>query len=133
MPHIMPYILRTKNLRKIVEFINTCVTPNQYTEEIIVGKFLMGVEKEKSEYTSNEYLYIYEHENVHCPLSAYTDKRIWKLSLAIRELFRHSPEGMEELLKGIEKNNEKNHRGKILVYNFLNHAMPQYRKLKLFD
>lgn len=32
MPQIMPYIVKAKNIRKIVEFINTCVTPNQYTE-----------------------------------------------------------------------------------------------------
>jgi len=43
MPEIMPYILKAKNVRKLVEFINTCVTPHQYTEEIINSKFLMGI------------------------------------------------------------------------------------------
>jgi len=47
--------------------------------------------------------------------------------------FSNSSEGLEELLKGIEKNNEKNHRAKILVYLLLTHLMPQYRKLKIFD
>ena len=100
MPHLMPYVLRAHNVRKIVEVVNSSVTPSQYTEEIITSRFLMG-EKDKFEYTSNEYLYIYEHENVHSPLSAYTDKRIWKCAKALAQLFRHSPEGLEELLTGI--------------------------------
>jgi hypothetical protein len=95
MPHIHSYIIKTKNIRKIVEFINTCVTPSQYTEELIVNKFLMGQEKDKSDYTSNEYLYIYEQENVHCPISAYADKRIWKTGLLLKAFFRNSSEGLE--------------------------------------
>jgi len=78
-------------------------------------------------------LYIYEHENVHCPISAYTDKRVWKMATLLISFFSNSSEGLEELLKGIEKNNEKNHRAKILVYLLLTHLMPQYRKLKIFD
>ncbi len=45
MPQIMPYIIKTKNVRKIIEFINTCGTPHQYTEEIINNKFYLGQEK----------------------------------------------------------------------------------------
>ena len=47
MPHIMPYVLKAHNVRKIVEFVNSSVTPSQYTEELIVTKFLMG-EKDKN-------------------------------------------------------------------------------------
>jgi hypothetical protein len=42
---------------------------------------------------------------VHCPVSVYTDKRSWKMSLALKEMFRNSSEGLEELLRGVEKNN----------------------------
>lgn len=75
-----------------------------------------------------------EHENVHAPINAYTDKRIWKVANVIRECFRNSEDGLEELLKGVEKNNEKNHRGKILIYLLLNSLLPMYKKkLKLFE
>ncbi len=36
-------------------------------------------------------------------------------------------------MKGVEKNNEKNHRAKILVYFLLSSIMPQYKKQKIFD
>lgn len=94
----------------------------------------MGVEKEKSEYMSNEYLYIMEHENVHAPINAYIDKRIWKISLLLRQCFSRTHEGLDELLKGIEKNNERNHRGKLLVFLLLNALLPNYKQqLKLFE
>ena len=52
--------------------------------------------------------------------------------MIIKELFRHGSEGLEELLKGIEKNNDKNHRGKILIFFLLNQIMPLHKKLKIF-
>lgn len=74
-----------------------------------------------------------EHENVHTPINAYIDKRIWKTALTLKECFRKSSDGLDELLKGIEKNNEKNLRAKILVFLMLNELMPKYKKLKLFE
>ncbi len=120
MPEIITYILKAKNIRKLVEFINTCVTPHQYTEEIINNKSIMGIQKDKSEYISNEYVYIAEHESVHNPVNTYIDKRIYKMAMTLKECFKNSSEGLEELLKGIEKNNEKNHRAKILVFVMMN-------------
>ena len=43
MPHVMHYILKLKNTRKIVEFINTAVTPHEYTEELVNKKFFVGI------------------------------------------------------------------------------------------
>lgn len=38
------------------------------------------------------------------------------------------------MLKGIEKNNERNHRGKALVYLLIDQLLPLHRKhLKLFE
>lgn len=83
---------------------------------------------------SNEYLYIMEPENLHAPTNAYIDKRIWKISVVLVDCFLHSSDGLEELLKGIEKNNERNHRGKLLIFLLLNKLLPRYRKqLKLFE
>ena len=75
-----------------------------------------------------------EHENINAPIVSYIDKRIWKTALLLRECFKESHEGLEEVLKGYEKNNEKNHRGKILVYMLLHNLYPKYHKsLKLFE
>lgn len=48
-------------------------------------------------------------------------------------MFRNSSEGLEELLRGVEKNNEKNYRAKLLIYNFVILLLPQYKKLKAFE
>ena len=31
MPGVIPYIIKSKNIRKLVEFVNICVTPPQFT------------------------------------------------------------------------------------------------------
>jgi hypothetical protein len=35
-----------------------------------------------------------EHENLHAPLSAYVDKRIWKIALTLKEGFKTSHDGL---------------------------------------